>query len=354
MMSMWLGQIAAVIRLEMKKTFLSKRGIWVYLLALAPVAITSIHSLVEMSQGETRRAMAAARPVSTDLLQAIQPGMSQLEVQERLGEPHYKWNFRQRNREFGSYQYTDGADLYTYNFVEGKIRNIGVQTRDTIATDTTIFASIFQFFFLRLAIFFGCVGVFTNLFRGELLDRSLHYYLLTPLRREILVIGKYLSGLIATTVIFTTSAALQMWTLSWHFDGREISDYLNGPGWGHVFAYLGVTAAACLGYGSVFLAAGLFFKNPIIPAALVEAWESLNIFLPATLKKISVIYYLQSLCPVVASPDRDMNRFLKLLVNAAEPVSVPVAILGLLGVTVVILFLAGRQARRLEINYSTD
>ncbi|MEO5926037.1 MAG: hypothetical protein ABIR70_19610 [Bryobacteraceae bacterium] len=354
MMSMWLGQIAAVIRLEMKKTFLSKRGLWVYLLALAPVAITTIHSLVELSQGEARQAMAAARPVDTALLQAIQPGMSQIEVGERLGEPHNRWQFRQRNREFGSYQYTDGVDLYTFNFANGEIRNIGVETRDTLAADSAIYASMFQFFFLRLAIFFGCVGVFTNLFRGELLDRSLHYYLLTPLRREVLVVGKYLAGLIATTVIFVTSAALQMWTMSWHFTGAEISDYLNGGGWGHVFSYLGVAAAACLGYGSVFLAAGLFFKNPIIPAALIEVWESLNIFLPAALKKISVIYYLLSLCPVVASPDKDMNRFLKMLVNAAEPVSVPVALLGLFGVTAAVLFIAGRQARRLEINYSTD
>ena len=354
MMSMWLGQIAAVIRLEMKKTFFSKRGLWVYLLALAPVAITTIHSLVELSQGETRRAMADARPVDSSLLQSIQPGMSQDEVYSKLGEPHNKWQFRQRNRDFGSYQYTDGVDMYTFNFAGGQIRSVSIQTRDTIAQDSTIYATIFQFFFLRLAIFFGCVGVFTNLFRGELLDRSLHYYLLTPLRREILVIGKYLSGLIATTVIFTISAALQMWTLSWHFERSEIANYLSGGGWGHVFAYLGVTALACLGYGSVFLAAGLFFKNPIIPAALVEGWESLNIFLPAALKKISVIYYLQSLCPVIASPDRDMNRFLKMLVNAAEPVSAPVAILGLLAVAVAVLFLAGRQARRLEINYSTD
>ncbi len=248
MMSMWLGQIGAVIRLEMKKTFFSKRGLWVYLLALAPVAITTIHSLVELSQGEERRAMAAARPVDTSLLQSIQPGIEQTEVYERLGEPHNKWQFRQRNRDFGSYQYTDGADMYTFNFANGKLRNVGIEPRDTIALDTTIFASIFQTFFLRLAIFFGCVGVFTNLFRGELLDRSLHYYLLTPLRREVLVVGKYLSGLIATTVIFVTSAALQMWTLSWHFDGAEVSAYLDGGGWGHLFSYLGVAALACLGY----------------------------------------------------------------------------------------------------------
>jgi hypothetical protein len=328
--------------------------LWVYLLALAPVAITTIHSLVELSKGEQRQAMAAARPVSADTLQSITQGMTTLDVIERAGEPHFRYEFQQRRGKGEFFQYTDGRDQYYFNFFDGKLVRIGRDTRDTIASDVTIFASIFQFFFLRLAVFFGCVGVFTNLFRGELLDRSLHYYLLTPLRREVLVVGKYAAGLIATTVIFVTSAALQMWTLSWHFESQEISQYLNGPGWGHLASYLGVTALACLGYGSVFLAAGLFFKNPIIPAALVEVWESLNLFLPAALKKVSVIYYLQSLCPVLASPDPEMNQFLKLLVNAAEPVSAPVAILGLMAVTAVVLVIAGRQARRLEINYSTD
>ena len=355
MMTMWLAQIAAVIRLEMAKTFLSKRGLWVYLLALAPVGITTIHSLVEMSSGEQRHAMAAARPVSAETLQSITQGMTTLDVIGRAGEPHFRGRFIQgRRQSFDSFQYTDGRDQYTFFFVDDKMARVSIDARDTIASDQTIFASIFQFFFLRLAVFFGCVGVFTNLFRGELLDRSLHYYLLTPLRREVLVVGKYAAGLIATSVIFVTSAALQMWTLSWHFDGTEVSEYLNGAGWGHVISYLGVTALACLGYGSVFLAAGLFFKNPIIPAALVEGWESLNIFLPAALKKVSVIYYLQSLCPVLASPDEKMNQILKMLVNAAEPVSAPVAILGLLAVTAVVLMVAGRQARRLEINYSTD
>ena len=43
---------------------------------------------------------------------------------------------------------------------------------------------------------------------------------------------------------------------------------------------------------------GLFFRNPMIPAAVVFVWENLNPFLPALLKKISVIFYLRSLCPV--------------------------------------------------------
>jgi hypothetical protein len=117
---------------------------------------------------------------------------------------------------------------------------------------------------------------------------------------------------------------------------------------------VGVTAAACLGYGSIFLAAGLLFKNPILPAAIVLVWEGMNIFLPATLKKLSVIFYLQSMSPVVAPPDANMPALLKLLVTAAEPVPVAWAVVGLFALTILILAVAARKARKLEINYSTD
>ena len=36
-------QTLAVLRLELKKTFLSKRGWWIYLLALGPVVIRYMH-----------------------------------------------------------------------------------------------------------------------------------------------------------------------------------------------------------------------------------------------------------------------------------------------------------------------
>ena len=352
MMGMWLGQVGAVIRLEMKKTFFSKRGLWVYLVALAPAGIMFLHSMIELTRLEERQALAQAKPVSTEALSSIQPGMTDTEVEERLGSPQREGAGPRRIRK--TYYYTDGTDSYEFLFNNGKLIVTQIRKRDTIGLDKQIFATVFQFFYLRLAIFFGCVGVFTNLFRGELLDKSLHYYLLTPLRREVLVIGKYLAGLIATIVIFCTSTVLQLWALSLHFEKTEIAEYLNGDGWSHVAAYVGVTAAACVGYGSVFLAAGLLFKNPIVPAAVVETWESLNIFLPAALKKVSVIYYLQSLCPVVAQPDENMNALLKLLINAAEPVSVPVALIGLLVVTLALLAWSGSLAKRLEINYSTD
>jgi ABC-type transport system involved in multi-copper enzyme maturation permease subunit len=354
MIRQWISQIGLVIRLEMRKTFFSRRGLWVYLVALAPVLIFLGHSLSEINNRKERQALNAAHPVSTAALRSIQRGSTIEEVVEKVGEPFTKFEFVRRPNKIENYQYTDGDNVFAFTFRNDQLVNINERDRDTIAKDSLVFASVFQFFFLRLAIFFGCVGVFTNLFRGEMLDKSLHFYLLTPIRREILAIGKYLAGLIATVVIFCTSTFLQLLALSLHFTGSEVSEYLAGPGWSHVASYLGVTAAACLGYGSIFLVAGLLFKNPIIPAATVLVWEGMNTFLPAALKKVSVIFYLQSLSPVVAPPDANMPPLQKLLVTAAEPVAPVWAVLGLLTLTVVVVAIAARKARKLEINYSTD
>jgi hypothetical protein len=323
MMQQWLSQIGLVIRLEMRKTFFSKRGLWVYLLALAPVLIFLGHSLSEISTRNERRALNAAHPISTEVLRSITQGMTTEEVIGKVGEPFVK--VHRPRVGFDLYRYTDGESVFDFAFMKDRLENINRRDRDTIPKDSLVFAGVFQFFFLRLAIFFGCVGVFTNLFRGEMLDKSLHFYLLTPIRREVLAIGKYLAGLIATVVIFCTSTA-----------------------------YLGVTAAACLGYGGIFLAAGLLFRNPILPAAFVLVWEGLNVFLPAALKKVSVIFYLQSLSPLVAPPDANLSALQKLFVTFAEPVSPPWAVVGLFAVTAAVLVLAARKARKLEINYSTD
>jgi hypothetical protein len=350
----WWAQIRAVFRLEMKKTFFAKRGLWVYLLALAPVVPFLGHSIVMIQTRDRRLEQAAAHPVSTAALRDIESGMSREEVLKRLGEPQSQVTFRRRSHERVIYRYTDGESDYSFNFYDDELQGIGRRERCSLQQDSLIFATVFQFFYLRLAIFFGCVGIFTNLFRGELLDKSLHFYLLAPIRREVLLVGKYLAGLVATTVIFTASTALQLWTFSIHLDPRVVSDYLAGPGWGHVASYLGVTALACLGYGSVFLAAGLLVRNPIIPAAIVLVWESANMFLPAALKKISIIFYLQSLSPVVAPPDRDIAPTLRLLITSAEPTPTLVAVLGLIVVTLGVLVIASLRARRLEINYGTD
>jgi len=226
-----------------------------------------------------------------------------------------------------------------------------------LGEDTHIFATVFQFFFLRLAVFFGCVGIFTNLFRGEVLEKSLHYYFLAPLRREVLVVGKFLSGLVAAMVIFGASAVAQFVALYCHFSSNVVEDYLfRGGGIEHLAAYLGVTLLACVGYGSVFLAAGVMFRNPLFPTVVVLAWEAMSGFLPVFLQKISVIFYLKSLSPVSVSASDALERgsLLGFLAVNPTPVSPATAIVGLLILSVAVLGLSSLLVRRMQIDYIAD
>jgi ABC-type transport system involved in multi-copper enzyme maturation permease subunit len=277
----WTRQIGAVLRLELRKSFLSRRGWWIYCLALGPVALTLVHWLVFRSASVSRE-IASRRHMS-----------------HSLGE------------------------------------------------DSLVFAALFMFYYLRAGIFFGCMGIFSNLFRGEMLEKTLHYYFLTPMRREMLVAGKYLAGLVVALVLFGGSVTASFLLLGGHF-GPAWTDYLlHGPGLHQLGAYLLVTVLASIGYGAVFLMCGLFFKNPMIPAAVVWVWENLEPFLPAVLKKISVIFYLKNLCPVEVPIPPPFN----VIAVEADPSPFWIAVPGLLMVAGILLVYSAISARQTEISY---
>lgn len=208
----------------------------------------------------------------------------------------------------------------------------------------TAYSVIYGGLILRTLLFFGCAWVFMNLFRGEVVDRSLHYYFLAPVRREVLVVGKYLSGLLATVTLFsfTTLGSFALVYFGF-FPSQSVEYVFNGPGFGQALTYTGITVLACVGYGGVFLLVGLFFRNPIIPALLIYGWEWLNFLLPPVLKKLSVIHYLHSLAPV--PPPAGPFAVL------AEPTPAWISIPSLLIFTALTLFLAGLHIRRQEISY---
>jgi ABC-type transport system involved in multi-copper enzyme maturation permease subunit len=282
--SLWARQILAIMRIDLRKTFFAKRGIWIYLLAFSPEIPMIGHWL------------------------------------------------------FDAHLQSNAAN-------------------DTLGQDVQIFAGIFQFFYLRIAIFFGCVGIFSNLFRGEMMDKSLHYYMLAPVRREVLVAGKFLSGLTAAIVIFGGSTLLQFPAMFWHH-GRELMNayMFAGPGLSHLASYFVASVLACIGYGSLFLAAGVLFRNPLIPAAGLLVWESINGFLPALLKKISVIYWLQSICPI-STPGQQVgnhSNIMQLLIIDIDPAPAHMAVINLLLISGFVIVWAALRARKLEIAYGTD
>ncbi|NWG14147.1 MAG: discoidin domain-containing protein [Acidobacteria bacterium] len=250
--------------------------------------------------------------------------------------------------------YFDGRRQAYLRFEDGRLVSKQVRPLLDFEEDRQVFAGVFQYFYLRLAIFFGCLGIFMNLFRGEMLDRTLHFWLLAPARREVLLAGKFGAGLIASTAIFAGGALLCFAVMIWPHDPAEVQAYWEGAGMTHVFWYAIAAVLGCVGYGSVFLAAGLLLRNPIIPAALLLGWESINGFLPQMLQKLSVLYYLQSLCPVPAPMDKEAPPLVQLLLAPAAPASRVGAILGLLAVTALVLWLSSIAVRRMQISYGAE
>jgi ABC-type transport system involved in multi-copper enzyme maturation permease subunit len=250
--------------------------------------------------------------------------------------------------------YFDGTREANLDFTDGKLVSRNIHPLLDFEEDRRIFAGIFQYFYLRLAIFFGCLGIFMNLFRGEMLDRTLHFWFLVPARREVLLAGKYAAGLIASTTIFVGGALLCFAIILQKHNAAEVSAYWQSAGLAHVFWYAVAAALGCIGYGSVFLATGLLLRNPIIPAAILLVWESINSFLPDVLQKLSVLYYLQSLCPTPAPRDETMPALLRMLLAPAAPASRTWSIIGLLVLTALVLWVARYAVRRMQISYGAD
>ena len=272
--SLWVRQTLAIMRLEIKKNFFSRRAILLYPAAVLPIFIVSMVALIRPDRNE----------------------MNEMTSISLVGQ---------------------------------------------------VYAAIYGGLILRTLVFFGCAWIFMNLFRGEVVDRSLHYYFLAPVKREVLVVGKYLSGLIAAIVLFSITTFGSMLVLYFGlFPSESREFFFAGAGAGHLFSYLSVTILACVGYGAVFLIVGLFFRNPIIPGLILYGWEWINFLLPPGLKKVSVIHYLTSLVPVPMSE----GPFAVL----AEPTPVWVAVPSLFLFTVVILVLSGLHIRRMEISYAAE
>jgi hypothetical protein len=215
------------------------------------------------------------------------------------------------------------------------------------ARNLMVYSGIYEGLILRTVVFFGCAWTFMNLIRGEVVDKSLHYYFLAPVRREVLLIGKYLSGIALTSVLFGALSFVTFALLCIPRGADGVREYLfAGPGFNHLALYMNCTILGCIGYGAVFLAIGLFFRNPIFPALFVYGWEFINFLLPPVLKKLSVIHYLQSMLPVPL-PEGPFAI-------VAEPTPAWIGVPSLLIFVGALLVVSAVRIRSMEISYAGE
>ncbi|MDR1727810.1 MAG: ABC transporter permease [Acidobacteriota bacterium] len=395
-------QTLAIMRIELRRAFFSRRAFWVYALALLPAVIVLGHGMgaklrrIELASAgritpaqrdgvkegdaieavlarlgktshdrsytvpapppvpQTPAGTAPAAPPSASSVAPPPPSMARAPAAVAPAAPG-PTDVRPPPRSVRTLVYFDGERRVTLVFHDGVLASKAMGAAlDDFEDDRRTFAGVFQFYYLRLAVFFGALGVFMNLFRGEMLDKTLHFWFLSPVRREVLLLGKYGAGLAASTVIFVAGALLAFAIMVWSHDPVQAQLYWREAGAAHAFWYALAATMGCVGYGSVFLAAGLFLRNPVVPAAALLAWEGVGSFLPAVLQKASILHYLQSLCPVPAAMDRDVAPLLRILMTPATPASRTGAVLGLCAITAVMLWLAGVAVRRMQIAYGAE
>ena len=206
------------------------------------------------------------------------------------------------------------------------------------------YAVFFQFI-LRFGIFISSALILSQAFRGEILEKTLHFYLLAPVRRELIAIGKYLAGVIFVAALFT-SATIASHLLMYSSRPTFGSFFLDGPGIRHLAGYVAATVLASIAYGSIFLLAGLAFKNPGVPAFFLLGWESFNFALPSLLQRFSVIHYLQALLPVTF----DRGPFAVVTEQTSPFLGIPI----ILAVAAVFLAASAWSIRYTQITYSAD
>ncbi len=221
----------------------------------------------------------------------------------------------------------------------------------TVAGSTAVarehYGFIYSGMILGAGAYFGGALVFARSFRGELLDRTLHFAMLTPMPRSLLLFAKFLGGLLAAWLLFGGATVISF-TLMYLPLGVEVmlEDLVGGGGAALLGQYCAAVLMACLAYGAVFLLLGLAVKNPVAPIAALALWEAVQSMMPANVKLFSVSHYLRAFAP--APPVGPAYEVL----TVAPPIWQ-----GLLGIGVIVtvaLALATLRARRLQVSYVDD
>lgn len=208
------------------------------------------------------------------------------------------------------------------------------------ANMTEVYANLYHALIVRVVLFFGCLALFLNLVRGEVEERTMHYLLLTPIRRPLLVLGKYVAAVGSSSLLFGTATIGSF--LLVHLP-QGIATAFTASSLRQLAAYWGMTVLGCIGYGAFFLLLGCLLRSPGPLVALFFAWEWFEFLLPPLLKQVSVVHYLKALTPVPIAE----GPFALL----ADPTPAPLAVLQVAIYAAVAVSLAAWAASRADLDY---
>ena len=157
-----------------------------------------------------------------------------------------------------------------------------------------VFANLYHGLIVRVVLFFGALALFLNLVRGEVEERTFHYLLMTPVRRPLIVVAKYLAAVGTGCLLFAGATAVAYTIVNIPLGVGRLA---TADGFAELAAYTAMTALGCVGYGSAFLLLGTLLRSPGWMVAVFFAWEWFEFLLPPLLKQLSVVHYIKVLTP---------------------------------------------------------
>lgn len=203
--------------------------------------------------------------------------------------------------------------------------------------------------YLHFVIFFIANILGSSVMRQDRDEQTLHYFFLQPVRRWMVICGKFVAFLLVAGVICVVS----FWTVYLamalpSIGGRGVAADLFTHG---RFGILGretlVLLLGLLGYGAFAMLMGGFFKSATYSLFLL-AWEAGLPYLPSTLKFWTFAHYLQSLLPERMIENKELFELL------GEPASVGMSLAVLLGVSALFIGVAIFVFRYRECQYGSE
>jgi ABC-type transport system involved in multi-copper enzyme maturation permease subunit len=165
-----------------------------------------------------------------------------------------------------------------------------------------LFGTLLRTLHLHIVVFFVANIFGFAVMRQELDDHTLHYLVLQPTGRWVLVLGK----LVACTLLASALCVASLWIaflvmILPRFGLEALARDLFIEGWlsallkGSLVVILGLLA-----YTTIAMLMGSFFKSGLY-GLLFLAWEAGLPYLPSTMKHWTIMHYLQSLLPETAT-----------------------------------------------------
>lgn len=185
-----------------------------------------------------------------------------------------------------------------------------------------------------LGVFYG-----TALIADEVEDKTITYLFTRPIRRSLVLLGKYLAYLTCTVLLVLPSVVLV------YFLVIPIGGSI-GASFPALAEDLGMLIAGLTAYGAVFALVGAQMKRPLVTGLVFAfGWEPVVLLVPGYMKRLTVAYYLQALVPH-AMPQESAVSVLLQAFHELPPV--PVSLMGLIVITGGALWLAGRAVETRE------